>query len=73
MNPKRTAKEQAMIQDYNAVRGQSLSQRAGSTNPYSTPVDRPQAPSVDGPQRVSRPQTTIQTQGEQNNDPMSDM
>eukprot|EP00971_Amphidinium_carterae_P076895 1518972-Amphidinium_carterae.1 len=62
-----------MIQDYNAVRGQSLSPRAGSANSYSTPVDRPQALSADGPQRVSRHQTTTQTQGGQNNDPMSDI
>eukprot|EP00971_Amphidinium_carterae_P050345 991896-Amphidinium_carterae.3 len=43
MSPKRTSKDQAMIQDYNAVRGQRLSPRAGSVKPYSTPVDRPQA------------------------------
>eukprot|EP00971_Amphidinium_carterae_P179508 3560213-Amphidinium_carterae.1 len=48
-----------MIQDYSAVRGQSLSPRAGLVNPYSTPVDRPQALSVD--------------EGDQSNDPMSDI
>eukprot|EP00971_Amphidinium_carterae_P038302 752989-Amphidinium_carterae.1 len=41
-----------MIQDYNAVRGQSLSPRAEAGNPYSTPVVRQQALSVDGPQRA---------------------
>eukprot|EP00971_Amphidinium_carterae_P093027 1841375-Amphidinium_carterae.1 len=73
MSPKCNTGQQAMIQDYSAVRGQSLSPRSGSANPYSTPMDRPQALSVDGPQSVSRLQPTIQTQGRQSNDPMSDI
>eukprot|EP00971_Amphidinium_carterae_P210010 4166145-Amphidinium_carterae.1 len=43
------------------IRLKSLSPRAGSANPYSTPVDRPQALSVDGPQRVPQAQTTLHT------------
>eukprot|EP00971_Amphidinium_carterae_P086945 1720249-Amphidinium_carterae.1 len=58
MSPSRTSEQPAMIQDYTAVRGQR-SPRAGAGNPYSTPVDRPQALSVDGPQRVPHAQTTL--------------
>eukprot|EP00971_Amphidinium_carterae_P004160 82687-Amphidinium_carterae.1 len=73
MSPKRISEQPAMIQDYTAVRGQRLSPRAGSNNPYSTPKDRPQALSADGPQRGASSQTTFHMHGEQNNDPMSDM
>eukprot|EP00971_Amphidinium_carterae_P003158 62017-Amphidinium_carterae.1 len=38
-----------------------------------SPLDRPQALSVDGPQRVPHAPTTLHVHGEQNNDPISDM
>eukprot|EP00971_Amphidinium_carterae_P036681 720966-Amphidinium_carterae.1 len=62
-----------MIQDYTAVRGQSLSPRAGGEQPYSTPAGAPQSLSVEAPQRGTQAQTDIPMRGEQSNDPMSDM
>eukprot|EP00971_Amphidinium_carterae_P238456 4733829-Amphidinium_carterae.1 len=73
MSPRRIAEQQAMIQDFSAVRGQSQSPRAGQNNPYSTPVERPQSLSVDGPPQMGNSQTTLHMHGEQNFDPMSDI
>eukprot|EP00971_Amphidinium_carterae_P064743 1282757-Amphidinium_carterae.1 len=63
-----------MIQDYTAVRGQSLSPKAGREQPYSTPAVARQSLAVDGPPlREAHAQTFTPMHGEQSNDPMSDM
>eukprot|EP00971_Amphidinium_carterae_P014899 294136-Amphidinium_carterae.1 len=72
--------QQAMIQDYAAVRGQSQSPRGGREQPYSLPVGAgigagtPISLAVDGPPlRGTHAQTNLRVEGEQNDDPMSSM
>eukprot|EP00971_Amphidinium_carterae_P102186 2022866-Amphidinium_carterae.1 len=74
MSPSRTSGQQAMIQDYSAVRSQSQSPRGGRDQPYSTPVAVPPSLVVEGPPLQGRhAQSDALMHGEQNNDPMSDM
>eukprot|EP00971_Amphidinium_carterae_P216470 4296899-Amphidinium_carterae.1 len=70
MSPSRTSEQP----DYAAVRGQSLSPRAGREQPYLTRARAPQSLSVEGPPpRGTQAQTDVPMHGEQSNDPMSDM
>eukprot|EP00971_Amphidinium_carterae_P085309 1687581-Amphidinium_carterae.1 len=64
-----------MIQDYSAVRGQSLSPKAGREQRYNNPTLRlPQSLVVEGPPlRGTHAQPVNPMRGEQSNDPMSDM
>eukprot|EP00971_Amphidinium_carterae_P237634 4717507-Amphidinium_carterae.1 len=50
MSPSQTSEQQAMIQDYSAVTGQSQSPRAGRDQPYSTThAAKPQTLAMEGP------------------------